>query len=58
MSMPTTSPARRLVRPGVWIVAGGLAVAGAALGWSIHPAWAMLAVLGGLALIFIPDPVS
>ena len=58
MSMPSTSPARSLVRPGVFVVAGGLAVAGATLGWFIHPAWSILAVLGGLALILIPDPAS
>jgi hypothetical protein len=57
MSMPTT-PARRLVRSGVWIAGGGLAVAGATLGLLIHPVWAFLAVLGALALIFIPDPTE
>ncbi len=56
MSMPTTSA--RLVRPGVWIAGGSLAVAGATLGLLVHPAWAFLAVLGALALIFIPDPAE
>jgi hypothetical protein len=57
MLTPTTDPApRRLARPGLWIAAGGLAVAGAVLGWLVHPAWAALAVLGGLALILVPDP--
>lgn len=56
--MPTTHTARRLARPGVWIMAGGLAVAGAVLGWLAHPAWLTLAALGGLALIFVPDPAS
>ena len=57
MSMPAT-PARRLVRPGVWIAGGALAVVGAVLGWIIHPAWVLLAVLGALALIFFPDPAE
>jgi hypothetical protein len=57
MLMPTP-PARRLVCPGVWIASGGLVVAGAVLGLLIHPAWAFLAVLGALALIFIPDPTE
>ena len=56
MSLPTPRTAPRLTRPGLWIVAGGLAVTGAALGWLVHPAWVTLAVLGGLALIFVPDP--
>jgi hypothetical protein len=46
---------RRLARPGLWIVAGGLAVGGALLASLVHPVWAGLAVLGGLALIFAPD---
>lgn len=57
MSISTTYTAR-LVRPGLWIAAGGLAVAGAALGWLVHPAWLALAVLGGLTLILVPDPAS
>lgn len=56
MSRPTEPSTRLLVRPGLWITAGGLAVAGAALGLLVHPAWALLAALGGLALIVVPDP--
>jgi hypothetical protein len=55
---PTTRTPRLLVRPGLWITAGGLAVAGAVLALLADPAWAALAVLGGLALIFVPDPAS
>lgn len=47
-----------LVRPGVFIFGGGLAVAGAVLAWLAHPAWGLLAILGGLALILTPDPAS
>jgi hypothetical protein len=50
---PTT---RLLVRPGLWITAGGLAVSGSVLAVLAHPAWLALAVLGGLALILSPDP--
>lgn len=59
MFMPSHRlPARRLVRPTLWIAGGGLALAGAALAWLVHPAWAILTVAAGLALIFVPDPAS
>lgn len=52
---PTTHTPRLLARPGLWIAAGGLAVAGAALGWLVHPAGLTLAALAGLALVLVPD---
>ena len=63
MTEPTTHvaqvhPSHQLVRPGVFVVAGALSVAGAALALFSHPAWVALAVLGGLILILTPDPAS
>jgi len=55
---PRQSAAHRLARPGVFVMGGGLAVAGAVLGLLLHPAWASIAVLGGLILILTPDPAS
>jgi hypothetical protein len=55
---PTTRTPRLLARPGLWIAAGGFAVVGAVLAVLADPAWAALAVLGGLALILVPDPAS
>ena len=63
MTEPTTpavheSTTPRLIRPGVIVVAGALAIAGATLAWLSHPAWVVLAALGGLILILTPDPAS
>ena len=60
MTPPTaTAPAAsRLVRPGLLLGAGGLILSGAALAWLAHPAWAVLTVLGGLALMAVPDPAA
>ena len=42
----------------VVVVCGALAIIGATLAAFVHPAWAVLAALSGLALILYPDPKS
>ncbi len=65
MSMPCASSAgtmkasasrdSRLAYRRLVIVGGSLAVVGAALSLLVDPVWSGLAVLGGIALILLPD---
>jgi hypothetical protein len=51
---PAPADARRRHRL-VVVAAGSLAVSGAILAGFVHPAWALLAAAGGLALLLFPD---
>ena len=51
---PAAADTRRRHRL-VVVVAGSLAVSGALLAGFVYPAWALLAVAGGLALVLFPD---